>query len=340
MSNIPDNHLVHPWTPPEERVNRPSQSLRSPGNELGRDAFLQLLITQLQNQDPLNPMDDTQFIAQLAQFSALEQMQNLNTTFGRSQAFSMIGSLVSGFTRNDATGALQRVDGVVDSVRIVAGEAWLVVNDGTDNERLLRPSDVQVKEELFLNTHILNSISDGVTDTQAASMVGRYIQAVRVNAQNVPTAFIEGRVDFIDRASGLPMLVVGNERIPLNAVTFVSDRPMILGQTISFMYDGEEVSGVIEAVNIVEGQPHLIINGHMRIIDRINFVAEAIRMRDAQPPISVTFDNITGNITHVFVASDHRVHVRINGGDAIPYARLVGMETLPSTPENDNQDSD
>lgn len=44
---------------------------------LGKDAFLQILITQLQNQDPTNPMDDREFIAQMAQFSSLEQMQNM-----------------------------------------------------------------------------------------------------------------------------------------------------------------------------------------------------------------------------------------------------------------------
>jgi len=47
---------------------------------LDKDDFLKLLVTQLQCQDPLNPMQDTEFIAQTAQFSSLEQMQNLNTT--------------------------------------------------------------------------------------------------------------------------------------------------------------------------------------------------------------------------------------------------------------------
>ncbi len=51
-------------------------------NTLGKDAFMQMLIAQLQNQDPLNPMDGTQFVAQLAQFSSLEQLQNLNDVMG------------------------------------------------------------------------------------------------------------------------------------------------------------------------------------------------------------------------------------------------------------------
>lgn len=50
-------------------------------NDLDKDAFLRLLVTQLRSQDPLSPMEDREFIAQMAQFSSLEQMQNLNEAF-------------------------------------------------------------------------------------------------------------------------------------------------------------------------------------------------------------------------------------------------------------------
>ncbi|HTR98266.1 MAG TPA: flagellar hook capping FlgD N-terminal domain-containing protein, partial [Bacteroidota bacterium] len=50
------------------------------GNSImGQDDFLKMLVTQLQNQDPLNPMDATQFASQLAQFTSVEQLNNINT---------------------------------------------------------------------------------------------------------------------------------------------------------------------------------------------------------------------------------------------------------------------
>ncbi|MBA1333857.1 MAG: Flagellar basal-body rod modification protein FlgD [Firmicutes bacterium] len=48
--------------------------------EMGKDTFLQLLVVQMRNQDPLNPVDDKEFLAQMAQFSTLEQIQNLSAT--------------------------------------------------------------------------------------------------------------------------------------------------------------------------------------------------------------------------------------------------------------------
>ncbi|WP_100373200.1 flagellar hook assembly protein FlgD [Bacillus sp. FJAT-45037] len=60
--------------------NKPKPTSQTGQNMLGKDDFLKILMTQLSNQDPSNPMDDREFIAQMAQFSSLEQMTNMNQT--------------------------------------------------------------------------------------------------------------------------------------------------------------------------------------------------------------------------------------------------------------------
>ena len=62
-------------------LSQQSKTRTTGNNALGKDEFLKILMTQLQNQDPTNPMKDNEFIAQMAQFSSLEQMTNLTNAF-------------------------------------------------------------------------------------------------------------------------------------------------------------------------------------------------------------------------------------------------------------------
>ncbi len=85
-----------------KQINESLPQKRSPQHELGKDDFLKLLITQMSNQDPTDPMDNTQFIAQMAQFSSLEQITNLNSNFDKmngmltsAQALNTIGKTVT-----------------------------------------------------------------------------------------------------------------------------------------------------------------------------------------------------------------------------------------------------
>lgn len=65
----------------ETKATETDASSDLPSKELGRDAFLQLLVLELQNQDPLEPVKNSEMVAQLAQFSSLEQMEALNGSF-------------------------------------------------------------------------------------------------------------------------------------------------------------------------------------------------------------------------------------------------------------------
>lgn len=86
-------------------------------NELGQDAFLKLMITQMENQDPLSPQENTEFIAQLAQFSSVESLDKLNNQFS---------SFSSNFVANQA---LQASSLVGRSVTVPGNTALLAADD-------------------------------------------------------------------------------------------------------------------------------------------------------------------------------------------------------------------
>lgn len=123
-------------------------------DDLGKEAFLQLLVTQLQNQDPLDPQDNSSYIAELAQFSALEQMTNVATNLkdlGKivgnidtsvlvGQLSSMIGKQIDWLeTINEADeegnpiSHTEKMSGTVSGVAIIEGVPSIVVDK--DGER-------------------------------------------------------------------------------------------------------------------------------------------------------------------------------------------------------------
>ncbi len=114
-------------------------------SELGKDAFLQLLVAQMKYQDPLNPTSDTQYIAQLAQFSQLEQLQNLSATNENSQMLSLVGKEVCVSVEN-ADGTESYKNGKVSGVTISGGKAYLEVDGAIyESDKL-----VQVYEDGYL----------------------------------------------------------------------------------------------------------------------------------------------------------------------------------------------
>jgi flagellar basal-body rod modification protein FlgD len=92
--------------------------------QLGKQDFLKLLLAQLQNQDPMKPTDDTQMIAQMAQFSALEATQALNTTIQNSsnnQTIAQAGGLIGKYIQAN------QADGSVD-IGAVTGVSFTTTN--------------------------------------------------------------------------------------------------------------------------------------------------------------------------------------------------------------------
>ncbi len=104
-----------------------STSNRKTGG-LGKDDFLNLLVTQLRYQDPMNPTDDKEFIGQMAQFSTLEQMQNMSAAYSSVKAMNFVGKYVTA-TIGDASNQFKTVEGEVTAVRIAKDKTYVVVED-------------------------------------------------------------------------------------------------------------------------------------------------------------------------------------------------------------------
>jgi len=124
-------------------LTAPSQSTVAQNAGISQDDFLRILLTQLRFQDPLKPIDNQQFVAQLAQFSALEinrqqseKIDTLLTIQGADQAVALLGRSV-----DVATGS-GSISGVVSAISFASGEPRLTVRTAVTTLVDVRLSDV------------------------------------------------------------------------------------------------------------------------------------------------------------------------------------------------------
>ncbi len=195
-----------------------SSSSTSSSNSLGQDAFLQLLVTQLQYQDPLNPMDDKEFVAELAQFSSLEQLTEINTgieklaTIGETQqlmgAVNFMGKTI------DATGtAVGLNSGTATSV------TFTLPNDAETCLVNVLDSSGQIVRTVDLGATSAGQVEftwDGKDYDGNTMEDGQY--QVAVNATDADgnvlsvTSTMTGTVSGIKQESGTYYLDIGNDR--------------------------------------------------------------------------------------------------------------------------------
>lgn len=195
-----------------------AESGRNVKGELGKDEFLKLLAAQMANQDPMNTVSDTEFIAQMAQFSSLEQMQAMNTNFINSQAHSMVGKYVQVSTSiyNEKKGAYEKVDvtGLVTGTLNSGGKTYLQVG-----EYYVEPSQITA-------TYDASGFENGLMN--GSNMVGKYIQAFKKDEAGA-TVEINGKVDqiFVGK-NGQFYAKVGTQDVLISSIQVVSDKDIPL----------------------------------------------------------------------------------------------------------------
>jgi flagellar basal-body rod modification protein FlgD len=195
---------------------------------LGKDDFLKLLITQMRYQDPLNPMDNSQFLAQMAQFTSLEQMQNLNTSF--TQSMQLTQSL-----NNTASASF-----IGKHVR-AAGDTVTLGSNGSVELGYFLPADAQSVTVTVLDSsgrEVRTLVSDGLSTGahnvtwNGADLDGQRLAAgkytFKVSAKDADgaeiagTSLVNGLVQGITYKSGVAYLLVDGREVPLSDVLEVT----------------------------------------------------------------------------------------------------------------------
>ena len=227
-------------------------------DELGRDSFLTMMVAQLKNQDPLNPMEGTDFSTQLAQFSQLEQLINVNDS---------IESMSTAFkdkSENDVTGYLgKEVTGNIDSIEVKNG------TPSTGAYNLSQPAEVMISitdsagkeiKNLYPGQKMAGSYSirwDGTDNRGNQVEDGSYKYTVMANTgsgfMEIPTT-VSGEVEKISYSNGKPYLMVDGMPVDPESLVEVVNQNQNNNASGSIVdYLGKEVSSDIPLVMVDKG---------------------------------------------------------------------------------------
>ncbi|MCP4748698.1 MAG: flagellar hook assembly protein FlgD [Desulfobacteraceae bacterium] len=213
-------------------ASRGGQTLASEKNTLGKNDFLNLMVAQLQAQDPLNPMDGTAYTAQLAQFSSLEQLQNLNTTLQgvgtsqeiltNSQAVNFIGKDITAvgnqFSVND-----QESDPLQINLSANAAAVYIKIYDANGNFiRDIETGSMPEGQNTYQwdATDYLGGQAPDGKYTYEVSAIGDGGQFVEV------TSFTQGTVTGVNFKNAIAYLLTENQEIPMGNVVQVLDNSL------------------------------------------------------------------------------------------------------------------
>ena len=199
------------------------------GNTVDQADFMQLLVAQLQNQDPLNPLDSANFSAQLAQFSSLQQLTEINASLKKNGGTSGAGGGL------DAVGFLgKQVEGVSSAVSVTKGAMstldYTLSGRGTVHAQIVNASGKTVASDLVVGTqdagaHTLDlskisnlpQLTDGTYTVKLAVVDDATGKASAVDTLG------GGIVTGIDLSGDTPTLLIGSRRISLGDVRQVNE---------------------------------------------------------------------------------------------------------------------
>jgi flagellar basal-body rod modification protein FlgD len=145
-------------------------------SELDMSTFLNLLVTQLENQDPTNPMSDSDFYAQIAQLGTVQGINTMTASMDNQQAVSLIGKTVTAVEPQDSdnVGTNQTITGVVQSVTVTDGVSYIGIQDSDGNI-------------VKVTTSAIQSVGPAVDISSAADLIGQTVSGAYASTNSAGT---------------------------------------------------------------------------------------------------------------------------------------------------------
>jgi flagellar basal-body rod modification protein FlgD len=201
--------------------------------ELGKDQFLNLLITQLQHQNPLEPMEDSAYVAQLAQFSQLEQLENMSKSLDTStQVNYLMSQTIANTMATSIIGKTVIADG--SNLTLTPGQnaklSYNLAADASDVTIKILNSEGAVVRTVDLENKTSGNNSytwDGKDDSGSSLGAGEYtyeVTATNQSGEQVTTANrVIGMVDAVKYIDGKAYLMVDGYKVDLSTIIEVDN---------------------------------------------------------------------------------------------------------------------
>jgi flagellar basal-body rod modification protein FlgD len=202
--------------------------VKTGNNQLGKDDFMKLLVAQLKNQDPNNPVDTKEMVTQLSQLTSVEQLTAMSSKLdtltaatnssAANSSSALIGRTVSG---QADTGHLDSTGSVDGAVKLPQGAAKVSVSVVNAAGRVVRTFDLETPK-VGVNKFKWN----GMSDNGERSTAGQYTFQIAAKDKNgtplESDQTVQGIVTAVYYENGLPELEVGGTRVPLTNVTSIN----------------------------------------------------------------------------------------------------------------------
>lgn len=248
-------------------------SKKTSGSDLGEDQFLQLLVAQMQYQDPLEPTSNTEWVAQMATFSMVESVNNMNTAMQEQAANSLVGKYVI-INTTDSAGNATYIKGKVDYVTKQNGEVKLSVADGLYS---LDELDTVADQEYYEGSVMANELEQMISLLPQIDNLTVGDEGLVKSARELYDKMTDTQKQFVEQSSLQKLIELETRMNALKATEFSGKVKALPSEEELTQASGETLAGYRKQLkearayydNMTDAQKEKVDEGDVKTLEKL-----------------------------------------------------------------------